>query len=150
MTVCQWFVNCCNQFYKGPINSIIKSKTRLTSHANPGCTHLHTYGSRDSSVSIGVQGSAFVDPHILDFGISSRWVVSFMPRPLYPRENRSLYHWIRGGVGPRTGLDDVKNREFLPLPGLELRLLCRSARSQSLHRLQYVICILLSLSVACH
>jgi hypothetical protein len=36
MTVCQWFVNCCNQLYKGPINLIIKSKTRLLSHANPG------------------------------------------------------------------------------------------------------------------
>jgi hypothetical protein len=36
MTVCQWFVNCCNQLYKGPINSIIKSETRLISHANPG------------------------------------------------------------------------------------------------------------------
>jgi hypothetical protein len=26
----------------------------------------------------------------------------------------------RGWVGPRTGLDDVENREFLTLPGLEL------------------------------
>jgi hypothetical protein len=29
-------VNCCNQLYKGPINSIIKSKTRLISHVNSG------------------------------------------------------------------------------------------------------------------
>jgi hypothetical protein len=29
---CQWFVYCCNQLYKGPINSII----RLISHVNPG------------------------------------------------------------------------------------------------------------------
>jgi hypothetical protein len=28
-------------------------------------------------------------------------------------------------VGPRTGLDDLGNRTFLTLPGLELRPLCR-------------------------
>jgi hypothetical protein len=35
LTVCQQFVNCCNQLYKGPINSITKSKTRLISQTNP-------------------------------------------------------------------------------------------------------------------
>jgi hypothetical protein len=29
-------VNCCNQLYEGPINLIIKSETRLISHADPG------------------------------------------------------------------------------------------------------------------
>jgi hypothetical protein len=38
-------------------------------------------------------------------------------------------------VGPRTGLDDVAERKFLTLPGLELRPLCRPARSQWLSRL---------------
>jgi hypothetical protein len=40
-------------------------------------------------------------------------------------------------VDPRAGLDDLKKRKFLTLPGLELRLLGRSARSQSLSRLLY-------------
>jgi hypothetical protein len=40
-------------------------------------------------------------------------------------------------VGPRAGLDDVEKRKFLTLPGLELRLLCRPVRSQSLYRLRY-------------
>jgi hypothetical protein len=40
-------------------------------------------------------------------------------------------------VGPRAGLDDVKRRKFLTLPGLELRHLGRPARSQSLYRLRY-------------
>jgi hypothetical protein len=40
-------------------------------------------------------------------------------------------HWIGGWVGPRAGLDDVKKRKFLTLPGLELRTLGRPARSQS-------------------
>jgi hypothetical protein len=35
-----------------------------------------------------------------------------------------------GWVGPRTGLDDVEKRKFLTLSGLELRPLCRPARSQ--------------------
>jgi hypothetical protein len=40
-------------------------------------------------------------------------------------------------VGPTTGLDDVEKGKFLILPGLELRLLCRPACSQSLYRLSY-------------
>jgi hypothetical protein len=33
-------VNCCNPLYKGPINSIIKSKPHFISHANPGYVTL--------------------------------------------------------------------------------------------------------------
>jgi hypothetical protein len=40
-------------------------------------------------------------------------------------------------MGPRTGLDDVENRKFLTLPGLELRTPYCPACSQSLFRLSY-------------
>jgi hypothetical protein len=40
-------------------------------------------------------------------------------------------------MGPRVGLDDVKKKKFLTLPGLELRPLGLPARSQSLYRLRY-------------
>jgi hypothetical protein len=40
-------------------------------------------------------------------------------------------------VDPRAGLDDVEERKFLTLPGLELLPLGRPARSQSLYRLRY-------------
>jgi hypothetical protein len=41
MTVCQIVIcELCNKFNKGPINSIIKSKTRLISHVNPGYVTL--------------------------------------------------------------------------------------------------------------
>jgi hypothetical protein len=40
-------------------------------------------------------------------------------------------------MGSRTGLDDMENRKFLLLSGLELRLLGRQARSQSLYRLRH-------------
>jgi hypothetical protein len=46
-------------------------------------------------------------------------------------------HCIGGWVDPRASLDDVKNRKFLTLPGLELQPLGRPARSQSLYRLRY-------------
>jgi hypothetical protein len=46
-------------------------------------------------------------------------------------------HWIGGWMDPRAGLDDMEKRKFLTLPGLELRLLSRPARSQSLYRLSY-------------
>jgi hypothetical protein len=44
-----------------------------------------------------------------------------------------------GRVGPTAGLDDVAERKFLTLTGLELQLLDRPARSQSLYRLRYHI-----------
>jgi hypothetical protein len=40
-------------------------------------------------------------------------------------------------VGLRAGLDDVEKRKFLTLPGFDLRLLSRPARSQSLYRLRH-------------
>jgi hypothetical protein len=42
-------------------------------------------------------------------------------------------------MGPRTGLDDVEKRNFLTLPGLELRppyASCPPTRSQSVYRLR--------------
>jgi hypothetical protein len=35
-------------------------------------------------------------------------VVSFTPRPLYPRERASGTHCIGGWVDPRAGLDDME------------------------------------------
>jgi hypothetical protein len=40
-------------------------------------------------------------------------------------------------MGPRAGMDDVKKRKFLTLPGLELRHIGRRDGSQSLYRLSY-------------
>jgi hypothetical protein len=53
------------------------------------------------------------------------------PSRFTPGEIAPCTHWVEGWVDPRAGLDDVEKRKFLPLPGLELRLLCRLARSQS-------------------
>jgi hypothetical protein len=66
-----------------------------------------------------------------------RWVVSFTPRPLYPRGKGPGTHLIGGWMDPRAGLDDVEKRKFLTLPGLELRPLGRPARSRSLYRLRF-------------
>jgi hypothetical protein len=41
-------------------------------------------------------------------------------------------------VDPRAGLHEIEKRNFLTLPGLELRPLGLPARSQSLYRLRYV------------
>jgi hypothetical protein len=64
-------------------------------------------------------------------------MVSFTPLQLYPRGKNPGTHWIGGWVGLEAGLDDVKKRKFLTLPGLEPRLLGHPARSQSLYRLRY-------------
>jgi hypothetical protein len=63
------------------------------------------------------------------------WVVSFMPRPLYPST-----HYIGGCVGPRAGLENMEKWKFLPPPGFELWPLGRPACSQSLYRLRYLGC----------
>jgi hypothetical protein len=71
-------------------------------------------------------------------GTSWRWVVSFTPRPLYPRERAPGTHCIGGWVeDPRAGLDNMEKWKFLTKPGLEPRPLSRPARSQSLYRLRY-------------
>jgi hypothetical protein len=54
-----------------------------------------------------------------------------------PGERAHGTHWIGGWVDLRAGLDDLENRNFLTLPGLELRPLGCSARSWSLYRLRY-------------
>jgi hypothetical protein len=41
-------------------------------------------------------------------------------------------------MGPRAGVEDIEKRKFLPLPGLELQLLGRPTRSQSLFRLPHL------------
>jgi hypothetical protein len=54
-------------------------------------------------------------------------VVSFTPRPLYPRKIASGIHWKGGWKGPRTGLDDVERRKFFIVPELELQSLLSSS-----------------------
>jgi hypothetical protein len=64
------------------------------------------------------------------------WSVS-RPCRFRPGERAPGTHWIGSWVDPRAGLDDVENRKFLTLPGLELPTLGHLARSQSLYRLSY-------------
>jgi hypothetical protein len=43
-------------------------------------------------------------------------VVSFTPRPLYPRKRVPGNHWIRGWVGPRAVLDTAVVKRKIPSP----------------------------------
>jgi hypothetical protein len=57
-------------------------------------------------------GSGWIDPRFLDFGTIWRWVVSFTPRLLYPREKNPRYPLDRrlGGPQSRSGqFIEVKN-----------------------------------------
>jgi hypothetical protein len=47
-------------------------------------------------------------------------VVTFTTRPLYLRGKSPRYPMERRLGGLRAGLDDVKKKNFLTLPGLEL------------------------------
>jgi hypothetical protein len=44
-------------------------------------------------------------------------------------------HWIGGWVGLKTVLEDVERRKILPLAAIELRLLGRPTRNQTLYKL---------------
>jgi hypothetical protein len=73
-------------------------------------------------------GSGSIDPRFLD--LETSW--SFVPRSLYPRLplDRRL-------GGPQSQFGWRGEEKILPLPGLELRTLCRRACSQLLYRLSY-------------
>jgi hypothetical protein len=69
--------------------------------------------------------------------VGGEWSAS-RPGRFTPGEIAPGTHWIGGWVDPRAGLDDVKERKFLTLSGLELRTLGHPARSQSLSRFYYI------------
>jgi hypothetical protein len=94
------------------------------------CLHNHAALNED------VWGSGCIDPYFLDLDSSWRWIVSFTPRSLYPRGKSLRCPLDRSLGGPRSGLEDVEKREFLTLPGLELRPLGRPAHCQLLYRLR--------------
>jgi hypothetical protein len=52
------------------------------------------------------------------------------PCRFVPGERATSTHWMGGWVGPRGGLDDLEERKFLTLPGLELLPLGRPAHRQ--------------------
>jgi hypothetical protein len=63
-------VNSCNQWYKGPINSIIESKTRLISHANPrirdNTLNVGTHILHNETFVIDLQRKSSHNQHISD------------------------------------------------------------------------------------
>jgi hypothetical protein len=72
----------------------------------------------------------------LTSALVGEWSAS-RPDRFTPGEKAPGNHWIGGWVDSRAGLDYLKKRKFLTLPGLELQPLGRPARSQSLYRLRY-------------
>jgi hypothetical protein len=50
-------------------------------------------------------------------GTGWKWVISFQPRKLYPRENTLSSNCIGADLSPGTGIDAVETRIiFLPCP----------------------------------
>jgi hypothetical protein len=66
----------------------------------------------------------------------SEWSASRSSR-FNPGESTPGTLWVGGWVVPRASLDDMEERKFFTLPGLELRPLSHPARSQSLYQLNY-------------
>jgi hypothetical protein len=56
---------------------------------------------------------------ILDLGTRWRWVVSFMPRPLYPRRKSSGYPMDRRLGGPQSRSGRCREEKHFALPGIE-------------------------------
>jgi hypothetical protein len=74
---------------------------------------------------------------IFDLGTSWRWLVSFTSRLLYPRGKSPWYPLDRRLGGSQPVWTTWRGENIWPLPGLEVRPLGCSARSQSLYRLRY-------------
>jgi hypothetical protein len=68
--------------------------------------------------------------------VRGEWSAS-RPGRFTPGERAPGTHWMEGWVGPRTTLDDMEKRKFLPLLGLKLRSLGRPVCSQLLYQLHY-------------
>jgi hypothetical protein len=88
---------------------------------------MKTYGGVDVQILVFLTWALF----------GGEWSVSWLG-PIIPGERAAGNLWTGGWLGPRFSLDDVERRKILPLLGLELRLLGRPARRQSLYRLRYM------------
>jgi len=66
-------------------------------------------------------GSGDIAPRILNLGARWRWLVSFTPQPLYPREKNAGTYWIEDWVGSGAGLDAVAKGK-IPNPSRESNL----------------------------
>jgi hypothetical protein len=82
--------------------------------------------------------SGYIDSYIFLASalVGREWSAS-RPCRFIPGERAPRTNLIGGWVGPGTGLNDMKKRIILPLPGLESRPLCRPVGSQSLYRPRY-------------
>jgi hypothetical protein len=85
---------------------------------------MKTYGGVDVQIHVFLTSAL----------VSREWLGSRLDR-FIPGERGPVTHYVAGWVGPRTGLDAVKRRKILPVPGLEIRSVGHPARSQSLSRL---------------
>lgn len=64
------------------------------------------------------RGRRVIAPFNLNFCARRRWMVSFIPRPLYPQEKHFGAHWIWGCVGSRAILDVSDNRNIFASAGI--------------------------------
>jgi hypothetical protein len=78
-----------------------------------------------------------IDPHFLHLCTSWKWVVSFTPRPLYPRGKSPQYPLDVRLCGPQSQSGRRGEEKILDPTGTKTRPLGRPARSQSLYRLRY-------------
>jgi len=61
----------------------------------------------------------YCSTHIRKLNTILRWVVSFRPRPLYPRGSTPSTRCVGGWVGPRSRCwRSVEEKNSLPLPGI--------------------------------
>jgi hypothetical protein len=85
-------------------------------------------------------GSEYIIPCIIDLGTRLRWVLSFMPRPLYPQGKSPWYPLDRrlGGTQRRSGRGGEEKNSH-PLPGLKPPIIQPVAQrcTTELSRLQY-------------
>jgi hypothetical protein len=67
-----------------------------------------------------IQGSGGIAPHILNLGTRWKKLVSFTNRSLYPGGTDPITHWVRGSVGPKTGVNLAGKRNITAPAGNQI------------------------------
>lgn len=94
--------------------SITNLCTLVTWHIHS--LHLHVKSAHAMKASMGTK---FTVPHVLNLSTRWRWVISFTPRPLYPRKRRAGPIHYEVGWAPETAWTCLRRKNLLPLAGFE-------------------------------
>jgi hypothetical protein len=107
-------------------------------------TYLTNWALRHEDV---WRGGGCIGPYFLDLGTSSRWRVSFTPRPLYPREKSPRYQLNRRLGGSQSWFERHREVKIFETTGTPTPTPRSSSHQLVLYRLRYTGSIVLIMAL---